>query len=57
MSTSPTYPLEKIRWLLQADAFLITRQAIHDAFDLGLDRQIRESTPDDLVVVISFKEL
>jgi motility quorum-sensing regulator / GCU-specific mRNA interferase toxin len=102
MINSPTYALEKVRWLLQAKAFLVTRQAIRDAFDLGLDRtqivavvealrpsdfyksmpsrvmpglmqdvyrtsvgsrrlyvkiQIKGSTPDDLVVVISFKEL
>lgn len=102
MSASPTYALDTVRWLLQADAFLITRQALRDAFELGLDQrqivavvealrpsdfyksmpsrvmpglmqdvyrtsigsrrlyvkiQIRGSTPIDLVVVVSFKEL
>ncbi len=102
MNTSPTYPLETIRWLLQADAFLITRQATRDGLELGFDQsqiiavvkairpsefyksmfsramkglvqdvyrthvgslrlyvklQVRGRTPDELVVIISFKEL
>ncbi len=102
MSNSPTYPLETVRWLLQANAFLITRQAARDGLELGFDQsqiiavvkairpsefyksmpsrvmrglmqdvyrtnvgslrlyvkiQVRGSTPDELVVIISCKEL